>query len=82
VIQQVVSRSFAFIAILAVASVMIVIVLMDFLKFFFHIDPVKQERLRLQRNRALKKKKDRTPQKPKLALHYIYVDAVNNGSST
>jgi hypothetical protein len=81
-IHQIVSRSFAFIAIVAVASFMSVIILMDFLKFFFHIDPVRQERLRLQRNRALTKKKDRTPQQPKIALHFIYVNAVNNGSST
>ena len=61
--------------------VMSMVILMDVLKYFFHIDPARRERLKIRRTRARAKKKRRTLQQPKLALHFIYVDAPDNDFS-
>jgi hypothetical protein len=81
-IHQIVNRSFGYVAILSIIFVAGTIILLDFLKFVFHIDPVRPQRDRLRRKRALAKKKHRTPQQPKIALRFTYVDTENNNSST
>jgi hypothetical protein len=80
-IHKIVNSSFAYVAILAIVFVMSMIIVMDLLKFVFHIDPVRQERLRFRRNQALAKRKYRDRQQPKVALRFIYVDTIDNGSS-
>lgn len=69
IILRFVSKSFAFVAILALVSVALFIIIMDILKYGFGIDPVAEDREYLRR-------KKRRP-KPK-AIHYIYVNHPND----
>jgi hypothetical protein len=68
VIRQTVSRSFGFIAILALMLVAAFIVIMDILKYCFGIDPVREERERIRR------KKQAVKRKPVLQ-RFVYVHA-------
>lgn len=62
-----VSKSFAYIGIVAMVSVVIFIVVMDILKYCFGIDPVREERERLRRERQIKR---HTP----VIQRFIYVN--------
>ena len=70
VILQIVAKSFAYIAILAMISVGIFVVTMDVLQYCFGIDPVGP--LRKQRQR---KKRPKKRNKPVTMIRYIYVNA-------
>jgi hypothetical protein len=56
-IYQMVSKSFAYVAIIALICVAMFIVIMDILKYCFGIDPVRKERERIRRKRQAKKRK-------------------------
>ncbi|CAF0782004.1 unnamed protein product [Adineta steineri] len=58
IIYKIISKSFAYIAIIAMASVMIFIIVMDVLKYFFGIDLTREEREQIRRKK-LKKKRNR-----------------------
>jgi hypothetical protein len=69
--KQTVNRSFAYIAIIAMGAVAGFIVLLDILKYGFHIDPVDEERKRLQAEKDSKKKQ------PVIIQRFIYVNKPN-----
>ena len=75
VIREILSKSFASIAIGVISTTCGFILIMDILKYFFHIDPVEYEResyrKRLdERRRARRQIKER---EPKFALRFQYV---------
>jgi hypothetical protein len=72
VTKQIINRSFAYIAIVALILVAGTIVFMDVLKYRFNIDPVKDQRQRLEREKMIKRSK---AQKPKIIRRFIYVNA-------
>ncbi len=57
IIFKSVSKSFAYIAIIAMASVVMFVVIMDILKYCFGIDPVEEEREGIRRKRRAKQRK-------------------------
>ena len=65
IILQRVSRSFAYIVIIAMICVAVFVVFLDILKYFFHIDPIGPPR---KKRRFRKRKK-----KPQMVIRYIYV---------
>ncbi len=65
--KLIVNRSFAYIALIAIAIVLGFIVILDVLKYFFKIDPVDKERKRLQAKQRMKK--DRP-----IAIRFTYVN--------
>ena len=69
-IYQIASKSFAYIAIIALLSVAMFIVIMDILKYCFGIGPVREERerLRQRRNQQIKKRKP-------VIQRFVYVNA-------
>jgi hypothetical protein len=74
-IHEILSKSFASIAIGAIVTTCTFIVIMDVLKYFFHIDPVEYER-ESYRRRIQERRRARRPIKnniPKLALRFQYV---------
>jgi len=62
-IFKVVSKSFAYIAILAITLVALFIIIMDILKYGFGIDPVEEERERMRKEKAGTKQKSNNSQK-------------------
>jgi hypothetical protein len=56
-IYRIVSKSFGYVAIIAIISVAMFIVIMDILKYCFGIDPVHEERQRIRRKKQIKKRK-------------------------
>ncbi len=79
-VLQRLSKSFAFIAIIAMISVVIFVVTMDVLKYFFGIDPVGPTRKELE----LAKRRKRKPKRKKKAvriIRFIYVHAPPQKSS-
>jgi hypothetical protein len=69
IIRQTVSKSFAYIAIIAMLCVLIFIVVLDVLKYCFGIDLAKNK-LKQKKHKKQSKKK-----KPGIAVRYIYVNA-------
>lgn len=67
-ILRTVSTSFSYIAIAAMASTVMLIIIMDILKYCFGIDPVHNERERLRRMRRMKKCKP-------IVQRFTYIDA-------
>jgi hypothetical protein len=67
-IYQIASKSFAYVAIIAMISVAMFIVIMDILKYCFGIDPVHEERERLRRTKQAKKRKP-------VIQRFVYVNA-------
>ncbi len=67
VIKQVLSKSFASIAITAITMVFLFVIIMDILKYIFKIDPVDRERrlmkLKERKNRSNHKRQKQTPVK-------------------
>ena len=55
-IYKMVSKSFAYVAIIAIASVAAFVVIMDILKYCFGIDPVEEERKRMREEKRAKKR--------------------------
>ncbi|CAF4947619.1 unnamed protein product [Rotaria sp. Silwood1] len=68
-IYKIVSKSFAYIAIIAVSSVAMFIVTMDILKYCFGIDPIREELERIRREKRTKNKK------PQVMQLLVYIDA-------
>ena len=68
-IYRFVSKSFGYVAILAILSVVVFIVVMDILKYCFGIDPVHGERERLREEKEKKKKR-----KP-IIQRFVYVNS-------
>jgi hypothetical protein len=71
------SKSSASIAIIAMASVVMFVIIMDALKYFFHIDLIRAELERIRREKQLKKKKHQP-----IIIRYIYVNAQTVRSSS
>ena len=69
IILKIVSKSFAYIAIIAMVSVAVFVVVMDILKYCFDIDPVDAERERIRRKKRAKKRK------PPVIQRFTYVNA-------
>lgn len=69
VVRQYVSKSFAFIAIIAISLVAGFILIMDILKYGFGIDPVREEREFLQRRHAASQQNSRALQSPSGTRH-------------
>ena len=74
-VLRVVSKSFAFVAILAMVSVVLFVVIMDILKYGFGIDPVREERERLRRERRAKHRKP-------VIQRFTYVNAPTTSPSS
>jgi hypothetical protein len=72
-VHQTVSKSFAYIVILAIIIVAIFIVTLDVLKYFFGIDPVGPVRKELQSKNGKKRLKKH---KHATIIRYIYVNAL------
>ena len=68
VILKIVSKSVAYVAILAMVSVAMFVVVMDILKYCFGIDPVEEERERIRRAKRAKKRKP-------VIQRFVYVNA-------
>ncbi len=68
IILKMVSKSFAYIAITAMASVAMFVIIMDLLKYCFGIDPVHEELKRIRRGKRAKKRKP-------IIQRFVYVDA-------
>ncbi len=68
IIYKIVSKSFAYVAIIAIASAVMFIVIMDILKYCFGIDPVREERERIRRKKLEKKRKP-------VIQRFVYVNA-------
>jgi hypothetical protein len=68
-IYQIISKSFAYVAILAIITVAMVIIIMDILKYYFGIDPTREDLERLRREKRAKKRK------PPVIQRFIYVNA-------
>jgi hypothetical protein len=74
-IHEILSKSFASIAIAAIVTTCTFIAVMDLLKYVFHIDPVEAER-DSYRKRVEERKRAKRPIKndePKLALRFQYI---------
>jgi hypothetical protein len=73
-VKKTVSKSFASIAITAIVLTCSFIVLMDILKYGFHVDPIKTERmLKQQEAQAEKEAKRAARSAPKVAVRFQYV---------
>lgn len=74
VIYKMVSKSFAYVAIIAMVVVVMFVIIMDVLKYCFGIDPVHRERERLWREKRKKKHKP-------VIQRFVYVNAPTPSSS-
>jgi uncharacterized membrane protein YpjA len=74
IILNIVSKSFAYIAIIALTVVAMFVIIMDILKYCFGIDPVHHERERYRREKRAKKRKRPVIQR------FIYVNAPSQAS--
>ena len=78
VTRKTVSKSFSYVAILSISLLVGIIILLDVLKYLFHIDPAGTHRLRRKRQRNLSKK----PQRPSVAIRFVYVDNPQSNTTT
>jgi hypothetical protein len=74
IIYKIVSKSLSYIAIIAIVSVAMFVLIMDILKYCFGIDPVEVERKRLRREKHAKR-----PKRP-VIQRFVYVNAPSNVS--
>jgi hypothetical protein len=74
-VRLLISKSFAYIAIFAMISVAMFIVVMDVLKYFFGIDPVGEEMKKMRKKKQAKKRKP-------VIQRFIYVNAPPQPVST
>ncbi len=68
VIYKIVSKSFGYVAIIAMISAVMFIVIMDILKYCFGIDPVHEERQRIRQKKQVNKRKP-------VIQRFVYVNA-------
>ena len=74
-VREIISKSFASVAIGAIVTTCSFVILMDILKYAFHIDPVEFDRDSYRRRRE-RQKRARRPLKsmgPKIALRFQYI---------
>jgi hypothetical protein len=69
-VNKIIARSISFVAILSIICVIMFVFIMDVLKYFFGIDPVKGE---LEKIRRKKQKKKAKP--PAIIQRFVYVHA-------
>ena len=69
ILRQRLSKSFAYIAIIAMVTVAVLVVTMDVLKYGFGIDPAKEELDKMQKKKKKKAKGKRTI----MVIRYLYV---------
>lgn len=67
ILSQMISKSFAYVAIIAMSCVAAFVVIMDILKYCFGIDPVEEDRQYLRRLKEQKRRKAKVE-------HFIYVN--------
>ena len=74
-IREILSKSFASIAIAVIVTTCTLVVIMDILKYAFHIDPVEYERESYRKRREERRRARRPPREDhmKLALRFEYV---------
>jgi hypothetical protein len=75
-LREILSKSFAAVAIGAIVTTCSFVVVMDVLKYAFHIDPVECERDSYRRRIELQRQARRPPPKtdhPRIALRFQYV---------
>lgn len=70
-VRQFVSKSFAYIAILAMVTVALFVLIMDILKYCFGIDPAAEDREYLRQQRMKKKRKP-------VIQKFVYVNGPTN----
>ncbi len=70
VVRQAVSKSFGYIAILGLISVISFFVIMDMLKYCFGIDPLKEELEKIRKAKVAKK-----ANRPPVIQRFVYVNA-------
>jgi hypothetical protein len=74
IVRQVLSKSFASIAIIAIVSVFLFVITMDVLKYVFNIDPVDRERRLMKLEQEKNQFKKREKKRPKkITLKYMHV---------
>jgi hypothetical protein len=73
IIYQILSTTFAWVAILAMVTVAMFVVVMDILKYCFGIDPVEEEREKMRQERRAKKRKP-------VIERFVYVNAPSASS--
>ena len=76
VARQIVSRSFAYVAIVCLVGVFASIVVLDILKYVFHVDDTTSKNHRRKRQRFVRKTK-----KPAVAIRFTYVHNVTAAAS-
>lgn len=77
-IRQIISKSFAYIEIIAIASVFMFVMILDFLKYCLGIDPAARSRKGRQLRKAKKAKRKTKP----VIIQYIYVNKLPQDSLT
>ena len=75
--RKMVAISFSYVAILSISTVLGFIVLLDVLKYVFHIDPVRRERQQKKPRRTLPKKSSRS----RVIIRFVYVNSVQPSHS-
>ena len=67
-VYQLVAKSCGYVAIISISSVAMFIIIMDVLKYFFGIDPVREQRERIRRQKQARKRQ------PPVIQRFIYVN--------
>ena len=76
-IKEICSRSFAGVAIGCIVTVLGFVLIMDILKYLFHVDPVHYELRRVRQKRAIRRRKIVRPQQPPVITRLEYINAWN-----
>ncbi|UJR11156.1 hypothetical protein I4U23_015337 [Adineta vaga] len=71
IVLKTISKSFAYIVVIALACVAIFVIVMDILKYGFGIDPVREERERLRRTKQAERRRQKGP----VIQRFVYVNA-------
>ena len=72
VVREVLSKSFAYIAITAITAVFVFVIVMDVMKYVFKIDPVDRERRLIMLEQEKRQKKKNRRKKPRKNAVYIF----------
>jgi hypothetical protein len=77
VICQYISKTFGYIAIIALSTVAGFVIIMDILKYGFGIDPSREDRELIRHRRAALERRNRKIQKPQNTLHLRPINKVS-----
>ncbi len=77
IIRQYVSKTFGYVAIIALSTVAGFVIIMDILKYGFGIDPVQKERELIRRKHALLERENCIIQKRSDVIWYVYKSSSN-----